>query len=84
MNSCRKKSKLNPQLTLVDLLGGESIVTKPIRSDFDIISLSNKGITKASLDALIRHLGISKKTFSENILDVSVVKHSSEKEAPTD
>ena len=54
------------------MLGGKDIVTKPSRTEFDIISLSNDGITKASLDALIGHLGISKRAFSENILDASV------------
>lgn len=64
--------KLPSKTGFVYLLGGKSIVTKPIRSEFDLISLSNEGITKASLDALIGHLGISKKAFSENILDASV------------
>jgi putative toxin-antitoxin system antitoxin component (TIGR02293 family) len=72
MNIAEKKSKPGPELNFVYLLGGKSIVTRPIRSEFDIISLSNEGITKASLDALIGHLGISKKAFSENILDASV------------
>jgi putative toxin-antitoxin system antitoxin component (TIGR02293 family) len=67
--------KKNPRLAafdFVNLLGGKNIVTKPILSEFDIISLSNEGITKASLDVLISYLGISKKAFSENILDASV------------
>jgi putative toxin-antitoxin system antitoxin component (TIGR02293 family) len=72
MKTAEKRSKSNPEPTFIDLLGGESIVSKPIHSDFDIISLINEGITKASLDALISHLGISKKAFSENILDASV------------
>jgi len=72
MKIAEKRSKLNPTLNFVGLLGGKGIITKPIRSEFDIISLSNEGITKASLDALIGHLGISKKAFSENILDASV------------
>lgn len=72
MNITEKKPKPNPELNFVHLLGGKSVVTRPIRSEFDIISLSNEGITKASLDALIGHLGISKKAFSENILDASV------------
>ena len=72
MEIAEKRSKLNPALTFVGLLGGKGIITKPICSEFDIISLSNEGITKASLDALIGHLGISKKAFSENILDASV------------
>ncbi len=67
-----KKSKASDGLSFIHLLGGKNIVTQPIRSEFDIISLSNEGITKASLDALISHLGISKKAFSENILDSSV------------
>lgn len=67
-----KKGKTADTFSFIHLLGGKSIVTKPIRSEFDLISLSNEGITKASLDALIGHLGISKKAFSENILDASV------------
>jgi len=54
------------------LLGGKSLIDKPIHSEFDIISLGNEGITKQSLDSLISYLGISKKAFSENILDTSV------------
>ena len=72
MKLAEKKIRQNRETSFVHLLGGKNIVTKPIRSEFDIISLSNEGITKASLDALISHLGISKKAFSENILDTSV------------
>jgi putative toxin-antitoxin system antitoxin component (TIGR02293 family) len=72
MKTAIKKSKAGGGLSFIHLLGGKNIVTQPIRSEFDIISLSNEGITKASLDALIGHLGISKKAFSENILDSSV------------
>jgi len=67
-----KKPKQSGELSFISLLGGKNIITNPIRNDLDIISLSNEGITKASLDALISHLGISKKAFSENILDASV------------
>ncbi len=72
MKIAEKKSKQHTGLNFIHLLGGKGLITKPIRSEFDIISLSNEGITKASLDALISHLGISKKAFSENILDASV------------
>jgi putative toxin-antitoxin system antitoxin component (TIGR02293 family) len=72
MKIAEKKTSRSQELSFVHLLGGKSIVTKPIRSEFDIIDLSNDGLTKASLDALIGHLGISKKAFSENILDASV------------
>ena len=66
------EAKAGKKLSFINLLGGEGIITKPIRSDFDVIALSNDGITKASLDSLISHLGISKRAFSENILDTSV------------
>ncbi len=59
-------------LNFVNFLGGKTLISRPIRSEFDIIALSNEGVTKASLDALIGHLGISKRAFSENILDASV------------
>jgi putative toxin-antitoxin system antitoxin component (TIGR02293 family) len=72
MKIAEKNTSRSKELNFVHLLGGKSIVTKPIRSEFDIINLSNDGLTKASLDALIGHLGISKKAFSENILDASV------------
>jgi putative toxin-antitoxin system antitoxin component (TIGR02293 family) len=72
MKQMEKHTRKKPELNLVYLLGGKRIVKRPLQSDLDIISLSNEGITKASLDALIGHLGISKKAFSENILDASV------------
>lgn len=66
------KEKPSAKLNFVNLLGGKQVLTNPVASDFDLITLSNEGLTKASLDALITHLGISKKSFSENILDASV------------
>lgn len=72
MRTALKKKKKAAPLSLVNLLGGESIVNHPLRSEFDLISLSNEGLSKASVDALVGHLGISRKAFSENILDTSV------------
>lgn len=72
MKTIEKKTKQPFKLNFVDFLGGKNIITKPVQTEFDIIALSNDGLTKASLDALISHLGISKKAFSENILDASV------------
>ena len=72
MDIAEKKSRPKIKLNLVNLLGGKNIIEKPLNTDFDLILLSNEGITKASLDALIGYLGISKKAFSENILDASV------------
>ena len=72
MKIAERKTKASPDLNFVNLLGGKGIITKPIHSEFDIINLSSEGITKASLDSLISYLGITKKSFSENILDNSV------------
>lgn len=57
---------------LVGLLGGKGLITMEIKSGFDLINLSNAGLKKASLDALIGHLGMSRKSFTENILNISV------------
>src|SRR5690606_38527317 len=43
-----------------------------IKTEFDLIALSSQGLTKASLEALIAFLGIPKKQFVEQILDMSV------------
>lgn len=67
-----KKRKAAQPLNFLSLLGGQTIVNHPVGSAFDLIALSNEGISKASLDALTGHLGISKKAFSENILDTSI------------
>jgi putative toxin-antitoxin system antitoxin component (TIGR02293 family) len=56
----------------IHLLGGKSIVKKVINSTFDLITLGEYGLTKASLESLIGHLGVSKKSFIEDVLDMSV------------
>lgn len=58
--------------SLVYLLGGADLIREKIKSVFDLITLSNKGIKKASLDALISHMGMTKKNFAEDILNLSV------------
>jgi len=72
MNTTEKANKTFKNPGFIGLLGGKEFVDKPIESEFDLISLSNEGITKQSLESLIGYLGISKKAFSENILDASV------------
>jgi len=72
MKIAEKKIVTGNKLSFVNLLGGDSVITRSIQSDFDVIALSSEGITKGSLDTLVSHLGISKKAFSENILDTSV------------
>ncbi|MEO6148857.1 MAG: antitoxin Xre/MbcA/ParS toxin-binding domain-containing protein [Mucilaginibacter sp.] len=54
------------------LLGGPGVVTRPMRTEFDVVALSNEGITKASVDVLMNYVGISKKAFAEDILQLSV------------
>lgn len=53
-------------------LGGDSKIKAPIQSDFDFIAVGASGLTKASVDALANHIGISRKSMAEDILDVSV------------
>ncbi|MGY0037756.1 type II RES/Xre toxin-antitoxin system antitoxin [Pedobacter sp. NJ-S-72] len=58
--------------SVVYLLGGTDLIREKIKSAFDLITLSNKGIKKASLDALVSHMGMTKKNFAEDILNLSV------------
>ena len=58
--------------SFINLLGGVTQIGRPLNSGFDIISLGQEGITKASLESLITHIGIAKKNFIENILNLSV------------
>ncbi|OOQ61458.1 type II RES/Xre toxin-antitoxin system antitoxin [Mucilaginibacter pedocola] len=67
-----EKKDISSGNSLLKLLGGAKLIDAPVTSEFDLIGLSNRGIKKASLDALIGHLGISKKAFAENILNLSV------------
>ena len=62
-------------------LGSENIKSI-IRSDFDLISIGEEGISKASLDELAVHLGISRKSMAEDILDLSV--KTLERKSPSD
>jgi len=58
--------------SLIDLLGGEDLIKIKLNSAFDLIELSNQGLTKASIESLIDHLGVTKKNFTEDILHFSV------------
>jgi len=72
MNIVIKKTHPTAELRIVHLLGGAKLVNRPLSTGFDLINLSNEGISKASLEALINHLGVTKKSFSEDVLDISV------------
>ena len=54
------------------LLGGQAVLARPIKSEFDLIALSNQGLSRASLDSLVAFLGMPKKAFVEGMLDMSV------------
>jgi putative toxin-antitoxin system antitoxin component (TIGR02293 family) len=43
-----------------------------LKSEFDIIKLGNRGITKAEIEALAKNLGITRKAIAEEIFDLSV------------
>ena len=57
--------------SIVYWLGGESVLS-PIHSDFDLIKAGSEGISKASVDELAVHLGISRKSMAEDVLNLSV------------
>lgn len=58
--------------SFVNLLGGKTLVEIDLQSGFDLISLSQQGVSKASLESIIEHIGVSKKSFIENALHLSV------------
>ena len=58
--------------TLIVLLGGRYSAKKPVLSVFDLIALSNEGITRKAIESLAQHIGVSQKTFAENILNISI------------
>lgn len=62
----------SPNEGILYWLGGYSIIKKRIKNTFDLLAISSEGITKASLEQLTKHLGISKKNMAEDILDISV------------
>lgn len=72
MSLINKKEFNKADFNLEYFLGGTSMLNFVITSDFDLIKLSNDGITKGSLEALVSHLGVSRKAFAEDILNISV------------
>lgn len=66
----RKETKVFWDATT--LLGGKEVLGTTVKTEFDFIELSNKGLKRESLDALISFLGVPKKHFVEGVLDLSV------------
>ncbi|WP_177195201.1 type II RES/Xre toxin-antitoxin system antitoxin [Parapedobacter indicus] len=57
---------------VVSLLGGRDVLGMGIKTEFDLIALSNEGLKRSSLDALISFLGVPRKQFVESVLDMSI------------
>jgi len=55
-----------------DLLGGKPLFDTSINNSYDLILLSRTGITKASAESVISFTGMSKKSFAEDILNISI------------
>ena len=68
--------------TIIQWLGGRQMLKNPIRSDFDLFITGSEGIPKSSVDELANHLGVSRKSMAEDILDLSV--KTLERKAPGD
>ena len=67
-----KAIPLTPGDRLLSWLGGNTRVKRNIQSDFDILSLGETGISKASAEFLAVQLGLTRKAFAEDVLDMSV------------
>ncbi|GGI23856.1 type II RES/Xre toxin-antitoxin system antitoxin [Pedobacter mendelii] len=55
-----------------DLLGGALSLGISIKNYYDLILLSRAGISKASAESVISFTGMSKKSFVEDILNLSI------------
>jgi putative toxin-antitoxin system antitoxin component (TIGR02293 family) len=65
-----KLTRVNPGV--VGWLGGAKAVGVSIDSAFDYITVGKAGLTKISIEELARHVGVSRKAMSEDILGISV------------
>lgn len=81
-SSSKKKGSDSFENSILQWLGGSNSIRSLLRSDFDLIQAGAEGIPKSSIDALAAHLGISRKTMAEDILDLSV--KTMERKAPSD
>jgi putative toxin-antitoxin system antitoxin component (TIGR02293 family) len=63
-------SKVLPIPTLVVLLGGQTVINRQIRHDFDLIEIAKEGLPKQALDALALQISFSTKEMAE-VLNVS-------------
>ena len=60
------------EISIIHWLGEKAIAKNQIHSDFDLFHASAEGLPKSSVDKLAGHLGISRKSMAEDVLDLSV------------
>lgn len=53
-------------------LGYDAKQASKIQTDMDVVQLGREGITRLAVESLASHLGVSKKTFAEEVLAISV------------
>jgi putative toxin-antitoxin system antitoxin component (TIGR02293 family) len=59
-------------MTIGYWLGTNAVDTSKVESDFDVIEWGAQGVTKASIDDLTAHMGITRKVMAEELLGMSV------------
>ena len=65
-----KTKQVLPIPTLIVLLGGQTIINREIRHDFDLIEVAKEGLPKQALDNLALNISFSTKEMAE-VLNVS-------------
>jgi putative toxin-antitoxin system antitoxin component (TIGR02293 family) len=80
--SVAKSASKENENSIIYWLGGAALLNSSLRSDFDLLYAGSTGIPKASVDELATHLGVSRKSMAEDILDLSV--KTLERKAPAD
>ncbi|MET3129363.1 putative toxin-antitoxin system antitoxin component (TIGR02293 family) [Arcicella rosea] len=65
-----KTQNILPIPTLIVLLGGQAIINREIRHDFDLIEIAKEGLPKQALDSLAKQIAFSNKEMAE-VLNIS-------------
>ncbi len=60
------------RMTIGYWLGTNAVDSSKVESDFDVIEWGAQGVTKASIDDLTAHMGITRKVMAEELLGMSV------------
>ena len=68
----KKGSEKTVNQTSISYWLGSAHLKSGIESDFDVINMGEVGITKAAIDDLTAHIGITRKAMAEEVLGLSV------------